>query len=413
MNARILRNRPTVAAIITLTAAAGATNAQSVLSVSLIAPLQDMLSLHAVGVAGSGADAAVAYQALHLDGSSSVGLHGPSGFASLPGSPSSGASLSQIRAADWSWGLSQTGGTVAGSSGAGQGRATLWTLSSGSPPELHLLDDGSSSSSSVLSSVARCVTDDAQSAFGTVVSLDNGAVNSRAVAWSRSGLNFTKIEFRLADGFDSSEALACDTTGAVVAGFVSSSSTGSSRAAIWSGDSLHLYAGPDNDCDGRFVALSNDGSTALFQGACDSSGSSRSVSAIFRPSEGTWFALPGRGGEDCDDTYAFAMSADGRVVGGSSVCADGSSSATFWTFSNDAYVARDLAAVLAGSSFADQFAGVSLLSITGVSADGLTFVGDAVDSTGASMMFRVTVPTPGSAALLGLAGLLTARRRRA
>lgn len=408
MNARILRNRPTFAAIITLTAAAGATNAQSVLSVSLIAPLQDMLSLHAVGVAGSGADAAVAYQALHLDGSSSVGLYGPSGFASLPGSHSSGASLSQFRAADWSWGLSQ-GGTVAGSSGAGQGRATLWTVSPTSPPELHLLDDGSSS---VLSSVARCVTTDAQSAFGSVVSLDNGAVSSRAVAWRRSGLNFTKIEFRLADGFDSSDALACDETGSVVAGFVSSSSTGSSRAAIWSGDSLHLYGGLDNDCDGRFVALSNDGSAALFQGVCDSSGSSRSVSAIFRPSTGTWFALPGRGGEDCDDTYAFAMSADGRVVGGSSVCADGSSSATFWTFSNDAYVASDLAVVLAGSSFADQFAGVTLLSITGVSADGLTFVGDAVDSTGASMMFRVTVPTPGSAALLGLAGLLTARRRR-
>lgn len=263
MNARILRNRPTFAAIITLTAAAGATNAQSVLSVSLIAPLQDMLSLHAVGVAGSGADAAVAYQALHLDGSSSVGLYGPSGFASLPGSHSSGASLSQFRAADWSWGLSQ-GGTVAGASGAGQGRATLWSVSPTSPPELHLLDDGSSSSSSVLSSVARCITTDGESAFGSVVSLENGMVTRQAVAWYDK--SSPKLALHAAPGFDSSDALACDATGSVVAGFVSSSSTGSSRAAIWSGDSLHLYGGLDNDCDGRFVALSNDGSAALFQG---------------------------------------------------------------------------------------------------------------------------------------------------
>ena len=409
MNARILRNRPTFAAIITLTA--GAANAQSVLSASLIAPLQDMLSLHAVGVAGSGADSAVAYQALHLDGSSSVGLHSSSGFSSLPGSHSSGSSLSQFRYEGWSWGLSQTG-SMAGSSGSGHGRATLWTLSSGSPPELHLLDDGSSSSSSVLSSVARAVSLDGQRAVGSVVRQNDGMVSQQAVVWLDK--SSPTLALRLADGFDSSDALACDATGSVVAGFVSSSSTGSSRAALWSGDSLHLYGGPDNDCDGRFVALSNDASAALYVGSCDASGSSRAVSAIFRPSTGTWFTLPGRVGGDCDDTNenAFAMSADGRVVGGSSVCADGSSSATFWTFSNDAYVARDLSLVVAASSFADQFAGVSLLSITGVSSDGLTFVGNAVDSTGASMMFRVTVPTPGSAALLGMAGLLTARRRR-
>jgi uncharacterized membrane protein len=414
MNARILRNRPTSAAIITLVALNGAANAQSVLSARLIAALPEMQSLHAVGVAGSGSSAAVAFRALHLDGSSSVGLHGPAGFTSLPGSPSSGASVSQFRAADWSWGLSQSG-SMAGSSGAGQGRATLWTLSSGSPPELHLLDDGSSSSSSVLSSVARAVSLDGQRAVGSVVRQNDGMVSQQAVVWLDK--SSPMLALRSADGFDSSGALACDNTGTVIGGFVASSSTGRSRAALWSGGSLTLVGGPDEDCDGRFVSMTGDGQAALYVGSCDVSGSSRAVSAIFRPSVGEWFALPGGDGDDCDDAVAVAMSDDARVVGGSMVCDDGSSRAALWTFSSatGTYAAQDLSSFLHSSgAFADgqDWSGVSLSSITGVSSDGLTFVGDAIDSSGRSSIFMVTVPTPGALALLGMGGLMGVRRRR-
>jgi uncharacterized membrane protein len=55
-------------------------------------------------------------------------------------------------------------------------------------------------------------------------------------------------------------------------------------------------------------------------------------------------------------------------------------------------------------------AGWSLYNCTGVSADGLTFVGSAVTAT-ATAAYVVTIPTPGSMLLLGL-GLTTMRFRR-
>jgi MYXO-CTERM domain-containing protein len=413
MNARILRNRPTSAAIITLVALNGAANAQSVLSARLVSALPEMQSLHAVGVAGSGSSAAVAFRALHLDGSSSVGLHTGSSFVSFPGS-SAGSSLSQFRSADWSFGASNAG-TGAGASGAGQGRAVLFDYRSDATTALHFLDDASPPGGLTLSSVAHAVSLDGQRAVGSVVQARDGAVSSRAVAWT--GKSSPILYLRSADGFDSSEALACDNSGTVIGGFVASSSTGRSRAALWSGGSLTLVGGPDEDCDGRFVSMTGDGQAALYVGSCDVSGSSRAVSAIFRPSVGEWFALPGGDGEDCDDAVAVAMSDDARVVGGSMVCDDGSSRAALWTFSSatGTYAAQDLSSFLHSSGvFADgqDWSSLSLRSITGVSSDGLTFVGDAIDSSGRSSIFLVTVPTPGALALLGLGGLMGVRRRR-
>lgn len=413
MNARILRNRPTSAAIITLVALNGAANAQSVLSARLVSALPEMQSLHAVGVAGSGADASMVYRSVLADGSSSVGLYTGSSFVSFPGS-SSGSGLSQFRSADWSFGATNAG-TGAGSSGAGAGRAVLYDYRSGAGTNLHFLDDASPPGGLTLSSVAHGVSLDGQRAVGSVVEARDGAVSSRAVVWTDKASPV--LALRMADGFDSSEALACDSLGSLIGGFVASRVTGSSRAALWSGGSLTLVGGPDEDCDGRFVSLTGDGLAALYVGSCDVSGSSRAVSSIFRPSEGTWFTLPGGGDDDCDGAVAWSMSADARVVGGSMVCDDGSSRAAFWTFSSatGTYAAQDLSSFLhAGGAFADgqDWSGVSLSSITGVSSDGLTFVGDAIDSSGRSSIFMVTVPTPGALALLGAGGLLGARRRR-
>jgi MYXO-CTERM domain-containing protein len=419
MNARILRSRPTSAAIITLGALAGAADAQSVLAARLVSALPEMQSLHAVGVAGSGPDASMVYRSVLADGSSSVGLYTGSSFVSFPG-PSSGSSLSQFRSADWSFGATNAG-TGAGSSGAGAGRAVLYDYRAGAGTNLHFLDDSSPPGGLTLSSVARAVSLDGQRAVGSVVQARDGAVSSRAVVWNDK--SSPVLALRMADGFDSSDALACDNSGSLIAGFVASSVTGSSRAALWSGNSLTIVAGPgdgpDEDCDGRFVSMTGDGQSALFQGQClDASGVSRASSAIFRPSEGAWFALPGPGDDDdCDDAFATAMSDDALVVGGSLLCDDGSSRAAFWTFSSatGTYAAHDLALYLHSSGvFADgqDWSSVSLRSITGVSSDGLTFVGDAVDSSGASSIFMVTVPTPGATALLGLGGLLAARRRR-
>lgn len=413
MNARILRNRPTSAAIITLVALNGAANAQAVLSARLVSALPEMQSLHAVGVAGSGADASMVYRSVLADGSSSVGLYTGSSFVSFPGS-SSGSSLSQFRSADWSFGATNAG-TGAGSSGAGAGRAVLYDYRSGAGTNLHFLDDASPPGGLTLSSVARAVSLDGQRAVGSVAEARDGTVSSRAVVWTDKASPV--LALRMADGFDSSEALACDSSGSLIGGFVASRVTGSSRAALWSGGSLTLVGGPDEDCDGRFVSLTGDGQAALYVGSCDVSGSSRAVSSIFRPSTGEWFTLPGRGDDDCDDAVASSMSADARVVVGSLVCDDGSSRAAFWTFSSatGTYAAQDLSSFLhAGGAFADgqDWSGVSLSSITGVSSDGLTFVGDAIDSSGRSSIFMVTVPTPGALALLGVGGLLGARRRR-
>jgi len=60
-----------------------------------------------------------------------------------------------------------------------------------------------------------------------------------------------------------------------------------------------------------------------------------------------------------------------------------------------------------------NISGYRRLEVIGISDDGNTFTGRANLVTGGNVSFVLSIPTPGATALLGLAGLLAARRRRA
>lgn len=60
-----------------------------------------------------------------------------------------------------------------------------------------------------------------------------------------------------------------------------------------------------------------------------------------------------------------------------------------------------------------NISGYNRLEVIGISDDGNTFTGRAFLVTGGRVSYVLSIPTPGATALLGLAGLLAARRRRA
>lgn len=60
-----------------------------------------------------------------------------------------------------------------------------------------------------------------------------------------------------------------------------------------------------------------------------------------------------------------------------------------------------------------NISGYNRLEVIGISDDGNTFTGRAFLVTGGNVSYVLSIPTPGATALLGLAGLLAARRRRA
>lgn len=110
---------------------------------------------------------------------------------------------------------------------------------------------------------------------------------------------------------------------------------------------------------------------------------------------------------------ANCVSGDGSIIGGYNVYDFGPFSDTtgfIWTadigmVSIEAYLAHHGVAVDPLFDFT---------SLTGISADGLTLVGYGTDwRTFTSQSFKITIPAPGSLALVGLSVLGVARRRRA
>lgn len=113
---------------------------------------------------------------------------------------------------------------------------------------------------------------------------------------------------------------------------------------------------------------------------------------------------------DRHDSATFAMSADGSVIGGSYTLPGGDETAAFWTAS-DGYQMHDLAQYLQAEGVTDVD-GWSLTSVTAVSADGMQFSGWGYNPAGQADVWVALIPAPGSVALLGLSGLLAARRSR-
>lgn len=106
-------------------------------------------------------------------------------------------------------------------------------------------------------------------------------------------------------------------------------------------------------------------------------------------------------------SYAYAISGNGLVVGGLGDNAAGDTVALVWT---ESLGMVDLNAYL--PTLGVDLTGWELTVTTGISFDGTTMVGAGVYN-GVERGWLVTIPTPGAAAVLGLGGLLAARRRRA
>ena len=194
--------------------------------------------------------------------------------------------------------------------------------------------------------------------------------------------------------------------GSVVAGFsIGASGTEAFRWTAATGMvGLGDLPGGSFSSQARGIAL--DGSTIVGQSI-----SAAGIEAF------VWTALGGMvglgdlpGGEAL--SYARAVSGDGSVVVGSgsvepATPSDPSQRAFVW---DAAHGMRALDAILAAAGV--DLGGWTPTDAWGVSADGLTIVGLAVDPSGTSQAFLAHVPEPGTALLLALGAVALSRRSR-
>ena len=148
-----------------------------------------------------------------------------------------------------------------------------------------------------------------------------------------------------------------------------------------------------------FISGANDGSSdgSVVVGSL--------LPGAYRWTEAEGFSLlPGEAGS-ADNFFnsASAVSADGTVVVGS-----GTSGALIWT---EREGTRSVASILTGTLGVD-LQGWQLTDAVDVSADGLTILVRGFDAEGAFGTALVTIPAPGSAAGVGLMGIIATRRRR-
>ena len=214
---------------------------------------------------------------------------------------------------------------------------------------------------------------------------------------------------RLAGNFQQVNASNAD--GSVLAG--STIATQGEQAAIYTDAGARPIGFLGTPPDGTFRilstarALSDDGSVVV--------GSSINRPAGFQFDEAfVWTETAGMralgdfaGG--ANESFAFDVSADGRVIVGSGNDAGGRLAAV-WL---DGTTLQSLGDVLAANGAGAALNGWRLTNVFAVSADGLSFVGSGINPSGQTEAFVAAIPEPASFALLAPAGLAMLRRRRA
>jgi probable HAF family extracellular repeat protein len=206
----------------------------------------------------------------------------------------------------------------------------------------------------------------------------------------------------LPGGIFRSSARGISADGSVVVGSASSPNGG--EAFRWTEDSGMVGLGdlPGGAFGSNANAVSADGSVVV------GTGNSASGLEAFRwtPAGGMVGLgdLPG----SVFRSVANAVSADCSVVVGSGnvVDADGIGDAFYWTEATGMIKLRDLLTTL-GASNLD---GWSLISATGVSADGQTIVGSGTNPSGTTEAWVATIPEPYSLVLAAIGGLLACFR---
>lgn len=177
---------------------------------------------------------------------------------------------------------------------------------------------------------------------------------------------------------------------------------GSAQPFVWSEEggtqifdtpAGYAYAGADH--------LSADGSVFASSPYEPSFGS-----RAFRWKQGAWEDLGDIDpGDPSSETYAYAISADGRIVVGSDV---NNARPFVWI---EGRGMLDLQSYLVNEHGVD-LAGHTLRYAFDMTPDARTFVGLGLDPQGKQVGWVVTIPAPAGAGVLALAGVVAGRRRR-
>lgn len=239
---------------------------------------------------------------------------------------------------------------------------------------------------------------------GAIVGAGTTASGMEAFRWTESagmvGLG------RLAGGTNS-EATGVSGDGAVVVGY---SSTGAGdRAFRWTeGGGLQSLGVPLGWSFSIAQAISDDASTVIGWG------SSPSGPQAFRWTQGGGMVALGDLAGGSFNSSAIDLSADGSVIVGYSSSSSGHPTngleASIWTAT---YGLRSVKDVLVNDYGITAVNGWTLTSATGVSADGLTIVGEGINPSGGTEAWIATIPEPSAIAYaLSLAALFAATFRR-
>lgn len=298
--------------------------------------------------------------------------------------------------------------------------SAVWSPQSNTVVSLHRTTDKSSPQ---LYLGARALSSSSSQVFGSsLADLDgDGRLDVAASSWSSS--SDSPPSFLSVDPLsDFSFASSCSSDGSVVVGARGRVDRSASvdyspeefslQATLWRDGSMAQVSSLSSFASSSFSLVCDDGSSAVCV-VTDATGTERSLVCDLSSGVLSEVCRPSSGGpdEDCDGVFISSLSSDASVLGGSVLLADGSSRATFWTRSPDgSFSAIDLHTFLSSSGV--DLSGVTLHEITGVSSNGLHVTGRLTDASGLEGSFVASVPTPGAFVLVGMAGLLTAKRRR-
>lgn len=220
---------------------------------------------------------------------------------------------------------------------------------------------------------------------------DHGSTPVEAFRWTQaSGV----VGLGLLAGYENSSASGVSADGSVVVGYTSILYTDEAEAFRWTQDGGMVGLGYLDEFGYQSYAnaVSADGSVIV--------GDSDGQAFRWTQADGMVGLDPLRRG---GNSGTLAVSADGSVVVG------GGFNAFYWTQAGGVRPLRDMLV----NDLGLDLNGWTLSRANGVSADGLTIVGDGIDPRGFDEAWIAHIPEPSSLAAIGvLAGLALARHRR-
>ncbi|MCC6677540.1 MAG: PEP-CTERM sorting domain-containing protein [Phycisphaerales bacterium] len=284
-----------------------------------------------------------------------------------------------------STGISADGSVVVGYDDGVLRRATRWT--SAGPQTLGTLPGG-------VNSLANGVSRDGL----TVVGSSDDGTRVRAIRWTEAG---GMQDLGIAPGAAGSEARGANADGSVVVGV---SLGPEARAFRWTqAGGMQLLGVLPGEVFSIAHAVTPDGKTVVGGSSIESTLLGPAFRWTAEDGIQSLGAIPGGGG-----SVARALSADGRTIVGQTYSAALFDEVAFvWTPETGM---RPLTQIL--TDLGIDYSGWRLRDAVGVSADGLTIVGNGYDALGRSQAWIVTIPSPGWPGLAAAGGVLGFRRRR-